>query len=165
MHSFTVTREIAHDADTVWSLLANFADTFVYHPIVESSLSLNGLQTGLGAERQCVMYDGNRVAERITAFDASARRYTVEVFDHGPFPLTHMDVTIAVDDLGAAGSRVTYSGNFQPKFGPMGWVMGKLMMEAQFSKMMGSLIEGVDQHLETGRIVGKGGVLTDALAA
>jgi len=165
MHRFEVQKVIDGSADRVWALLDNFADTYVYHPIVERSTSVNGQTAGRGAERQCEMYGGGAVKERVTEHDASARRYTVEVFDFGPMPLTQMTVEIAVEPAGADRSRVTYAGTFTPRFGPAGWLMAKVMMKRQFERMMGSLIDGVEAHLRTGRLVERGGALGPAVAA
>lgn len=159
MHQIQVERELDHPASTVWALLDDFASTWVYHPIVEHSASTNGVQRGLGAERMCQMYDGAEVRERVVRHDATRMTYGIEVFDHGPFPLTHMEVDITVTPLGAHRCRVTYDGQFQVKFGPMGWMMGKMMMEAQFVKMLGQVIDGAGQHLSTGRIVEQGGTM------
>ncbi|MFT7622186.1 MAG: hypothetical protein ACI9WU_001354 [Myxococcota bacterium] len=156
MHQFNASKDIAVPVDRVWDLLNDFANTYVYHPMVERSSSTNGKRSGLGARRQCTMYDGSTVEEVVTAYDSKARRYSLEVVDFGPMPLKHMSATIAVQPT-LGGARVILSGDFQPKFGPLGWVMAKTMMTVQFNKMMGRLLDGVDEHLKTGRIVGKGG--------
>ncbi len=159
MHTIEVSRTLEHPADEVWSLIDDFGNTFVHHPIVEHSSTTNGVPRGVGAERQCTMYDGNQVRERIVSHDAISRRYTVEVIDHGPFPLVFMAVDIAVEALSDTQSRLTYVGRFKPKYGPVGWLMGKAMMESGFTKMLGQVIEGAGTHLETGRIVEKNGEL------
>lgn len=164
MHRFSASKTLGISIDRVWPLLDNFADTWVYHPIVEDSGSLNGTTRGLGAERYCTMYGGEQVQERITEYDAENHRYKVEITDHGPFPLTHMEVWVKVDAEGQNRTTVTFEGGFVPKFGPMGWVMGKLMMKRQFEAMMGQVIDGLESHLKTGLVVGKGGELEDAPA-
>ncbi len=68
MHTFRVTRDLDHSATAVWELLANFADTYVYHPVVAFSESVNGQRTGLGAQRRCDLYSGGSVQERIVAY-------------------------------------------------------------------------------------------------
>jgi len=105
------------------------------------------------------MYDGNAVQERIVAYRPDEMTYRVEVVDHGPFPLEFMDVEISVVALDGARCNVTYSGNFRPKFGPLGWIMGKAVMQGQFVKMLGQVIEGANSHLSTGRIIEKDGAL------
>jgi len=159
MHRVTVSKVIDAPATKVWDLLADFENTYVYHPIVAHSKSLNGKSTGLGAQRQCDMYSGASVQEEITSFDRVNSTYEVTVTDHGPFPLTSMVVDIRVTPAPGNKAKVTYDGAFQPKFGPVGWLMAKLMMKRQFGTMFASLIDGVDTHLRTGRRIGKGGAV------
>lgn len=159
MHTLIISRDMPYDADRVFSLLDDFSNTWVYHPIVRSSDSVNGIERGLGAARRCELYDGQSVQERVTEHDPGARRYVVEVFDHGPFPTRHMVVTIEVEPTGAEACRVSYTQEFQVKYGPMGWLMGELAMKRAMGKMLGSLLEGVERHLETGRIIEEGGAL------
>ncbi len=158
MHTVTVTRQMSHSPKRVWTLLADFANTYVYHPIVAESASTNNQDTGLGAARYCQMYDGNRVEEKIVDWDPAARRYLVQVTEHGPFPLTHMTAEVRVEAQGD-GSQVSYHFEFTPKFGPMGWVMAKLALEKGFTKLGDQLLEGIDQHLSTGRLIEQDGAL------
>jgi len=164
MHEFEVQKVIDAPADRVWEVLDDFANTYVYHPIVERSRSVNGKDRGLGARRMCTMYDGNSVQEEITDHDAANRRYRVEVVDHGPFPMKHMAVWFSVEPVEVDRSRVTYAIEMLPKMGPMGWLMAKAMMIPKFKQMMGQLIDGVEQHVQTGRLVEKDGALGAPLA-
>jgi carbon monoxide dehydrogenase subunit G len=162
MHTFEVTKEIAVPVDQAWAVLRDFPNTYVHHPIVERSGHIDGPAEGVGCTRECHLYSGGRVAEAITRFDDAGRSYDVEVVDHGPFPMKHMEVTIEAQSAGVGRSRITYRGGFVPKFGPMGWMMAKTMMVEQFESMMGQLIDGLESHVQTGRIVGKDGALQAA---
>ncbi len=162
MHRFQVSKEIAHPLGRVWPLLDNFSNTYVFHPIVERSEAVGPATRGAGARRKCTLYDGGQVQEQITKYEPLEHRYKVEVVDHGPFPLRYMEVWIEAVAEGN-NTRVTYRGGFVPKFGPLGWVMGKLVMKGQFEKMMGSLIDGLNTHLSTGRMIEKNGSLGAAL--
>lgn len=165
MHEFEVSKEIKGSIEDVWRVLDAFSDTWVHHPVVEKSHSTNGKKGGLGARRQCVMYDGGKLEEQIVEYNPHDHSYKVEVVEMGPFPLKSMHVTITCVATGASNTRVIYKGGFDPKFGPMGWLMAKMMMVGQFEKMMGGLIDGLEKHLETGRTIGKGGVVENRTAS
>lgn len=75
---------IAAPLDRVGELVHDFANTYVYHPVVERSFSVNRKRKGDGARRQCTMYDGNSVQEEVTHHDPSSRTYSVELVDFGP---------------------------------------------------------------------------------
>ncbi len=44
----------------------------------------------------------------------------------------------------------------------MGWLMAKLMMEGQFKKNLSNVLQGLDDHIRTGKVVGKNGELLEA---
>lgn len=159
MHQLNVTREIDASPDQVWGLLDNFADTWIYHPIVAQSESLGGQKTGLGAKRRCTMYDGKQVEECITRYAPEERSYEVTVTDAGRLPLDEMVLSITVYEGAEGHARVEMVGHMQPKYGPVGWLMAKLMMKRQFEKLLAQLIEGMEAHLKTGRVVEEGGRL------
>ncbi len=159
MHSFSVSREVEASLDDVWSLLDRFGDTWVYHPAVSESRLVSEKPTGVGAQRECTMYDGPTIQERIINYDASLHTYEITVVEFGPMPLKQFNVTIEAERTGPKHTLITYSGFIVPKLGPIGWLMAKAMMIGQFKKMMGSLIDGIENHLQTGKIVGRNGAL------
>ena len=165
MHEIEVSREMGHSAERVWALLDDFSNTWVFHPLVEHSASVNGVERGEGAQRYCRMYGGKQVEERVTERDASRRWFRVEVVEHGPFPMEHMAVEIRVEDLGGGRSRAVFAAEFVMKYGALGRAMGALMMERRLGAMLGSVLDGADAYLETGRVVGKGGVLLEPVLA
>lgn len=165
MHQVTVSRQFDHSARDVWDLLDHFSETWVYHPIVRHSTCLNGIERGEGASRQCEMYNGDKISERVVSHDASAMRYSIEVFDHGPFPTKVMLVDVLVEAIDARSSKATYELTFDMKYGPAGWVMGKLAMRSGMEKMLTQLLDGVGLHLDTGRIVQEDGTPGELLHA
>ncbi|MFT6395737.1 MAG: hypothetical protein ACJAYU_000479 [Bradymonadia bacterium] len=102
------------------------------------------------------MYTGERVEEVVAAHDDSTRTITIRVTDHGPFPLTHMEVTATVYGH-RLGCLVALDAAFEPKFGLLGWLLAKLVMKRQFSRVLEELLTGLDIHLKTGRIIERNG--------
>jgi hypothetical protein len=47
---------------------------------------------------------------------------------------------------------------FQPKFGPLGWIIGKTVMASQFRKVLTRVLDGLDEYIRTGKPVGQAGV-------
>ncbi len=41
--------------------------------------------------------------------------------------------------------------------------MAKLMMEGQFKKTLSNVLRGLDDHIRTGKVVGKNGVLLESV--
>ena len=82
-------------------------------------------------------------------------------FDLSEFALPLKQATSHFDLIPISDGRslLTVTLEFIPKFGPLGWVMGKLMMRPMLLGALRGLTKGVDDHMSTGAIVGKGGVL------
>jgi len=158
MHTVSVTRTLPHPFPRVWEALDDFGAVQKYHPTVEKSGILNGIARGEGAQRVCQFYDGSAIKERITEYRAG-RGYTVEIVDFGPFPLKQAVARISAQAEGDGKTRVTFKMSFLPRFGPFGWVMAQTMMKPQFRRVFGRLLQGLDDHLRTGKEVGRGGRL------
>jgi len=163
MHSVETHRRFDFPAQVIWSAFDDFGGIHKFHPLIESSPTTSRNQHGLGCERVCNMYGGGALKERIVGYEPG-RRMQVEIYDAGPFPLKHAVAELLVVPEGANRSKVTFGIRFSPKFGPLGWLLAKLMMRAQFKKMLNQLLEGLDDHLRTGRLVGRNGVLVEATA-
>lgn len=67
---------------------------------------------------------------------------------------------------GEQESDITITMNFTPKFGLLGALMGAMMMKPMLRKMLTQVLHGLEHHVRTGELIGKGGtpVAPDALA-
>ena len=157
MHTVTITRRMNHDVPDVWRLLDDFGAISKYNPGVESAEIVSPERTGLEAQRICNFYDGTSLKETIVRYE-SGRGYSFELSDFS-LPLkqatTHIDVTRMKD----GGSLLTVTLEFIPKYGPLGWIMGKLLMRPMLQRALRGVTKGLDDHMSTGAIVGKGGAL------
>ena len=156
MHQVSVNHKINAPTPKVWNVLDKFSEVYMYHPFVKHSESLNQLTSGLGAERTCHFEDGNKIKERIIAYE-KGNSYHVEIYDPGNFPLRKAIALIEVRPEGQQQSTVTFNMSFQPKYGPAGWLMAKLIMKKQFESILKHVLKGLDTHLQTGGVVGRNG--------
>jgi len=159
MHTVVVEREMDVQADRAWSILDDFGGIYRFHPNVEKSSIQNGIDSGLGAERVCHFDNGDQVREQITGYEAG-EEVTVEITDPGNLPLKTAVANIALTRLENNRSRVRFKMSFQPKYGPIGWLMGATVMQSQFRKILSQVLAGLETHAQTGEIVGR----RDALA-
>lgn len=158
MHTVHVIKTIDVPFERAWAALDDFGGIANFHPRVESSPITNGIASGQGATRACHFYNGDSITETITDYRPE-HGYTVELVDMGPFPLKHAVANLDAEPVGANKTKVSFKMQFVPKFGPVGWVMAKLMMKPQFEKILGQVIDGLGQHVRTGHVVGEKGVL------
>ena len=163
MHKVQVARTIDVPADEAWKIIDDFGGIYKFHPLVESSPIINGKERGVGSERQCNFYGNGAIKERITDYQAG-KEMTIEIFEPGPFPLKEAVANLSIKPIGADKTEVVFSINFTPKYGPLGWIMANLIMKSQFKKTFGQVLNGLQTHVETGKIVGERGVLLEAAA-
>ncbi|MCG8435349.1 MAG: SRPBCC family protein [Gammaproteobacteria bacterium] len=157
MHNAYITREIPISAEKLWNAVDDFGGIYRFHPYVESSKLLGGAQQGKGAMRECRFYDGTRVVEEIVNYQ-EGRAMEIEIVESS-MPLKQAIARLEFTVLGVNRTLVAIQLRFQPKFGPFGWLMAKLMMKPMMNKMLSGLLKGLEDHLTTGRDVGKGGQL------
>ena len=48
---------------------------------------------------------------------------------------------------------------FELKFGPLGWLMAKVMMKPMLSKMFGKVLKSLEVHIRSGQKIGENGCL------
>jgi carbon monoxide dehydrogenase subunit G len=146
MHSVQRSRIVPAPTADVWPLLDDFGGVSRYHPNVDSSRVVNGVESGLGACRECVFEDGGRIEETIIGYEPG-ESYTVAFTDMGPYPLVSNVVRIDVESMDEGHSRVTFTAQFEPKYGPLGWLMGRVVMEPRFAKQLDTALEGLAAHV------------------
>jgi carbon monoxide dehydrogenase subunit G len=148
-------------ADRVWEVLDDFGGVWRYNPNVESSQVINDTETGTGACRECVFADGSRLEETVTDY-RPGEGYTVEFTDVGPYPLVSSTVRLDVEEADDHHSRVTFTAEFQPKYGPFGWLLGRVVMEQRFETQLDSVLDGLATHLRTGDPIDETGAVVSA---
>lgn len=154
----TLSAQVRIDApkDVVWDALADFGATWKYNPNVITSRSLTEAAGGVGAERHCdLTFSGATVQERILEWD-EAGSYVVEIYDGDKLPpikniIAHLSVS-EEDGYTIAEGTMTYD----TKFGPVGWVMDRLMVRNRFGRAWQGIFAGLKHHSETGEVVEKG---------
>ncbi len=153
MHTVRVEKEIPVPAQVAWEKFDDFGGIANFHPLVVHSTIVNDIETGMGAQRVCEFADGNAIREAVEGYRPGTG-YSVRIVDPGKFPLKEAVAHITVEPVGVQRSRVTFVMQFRPKFGPLGWLMAKTMMAGQFRKILGRVIDGIEEHVRTGKVVG-----------
>jgi hypothetical protein len=95
------------------------------------------------------------MAVKETALDwRDGESYVLKVeFVKGPTPpVRDLQGHISVKEV-AGGSLARFEMRYQPKFGPIGWLMDQLMIKPQYEKMLAGIVAGLKHHAETGEEV------------
>lgn len=132
--------------DRVWALLANLEAVAEYNPGVERAAIEGDQRTGVGARRVCALRPKGRVIERVTHWEEK-KALGLEVAE-SDWPIHYMRwITKLEHDDGA--TRITQELEYQVKFGPVGWVLDRLMMERKLRSTLDGVLAALVAKAET----------------
>ncbi len=161
MNTFTIHRVIATPRARVWDITSDIGRVDVFHPFVERSVATSKLSRGVGAERRCDFYGGKTsIDERVTAWD-EGRSFTIAALT-GMMGMTSAHATFAFEEIDPATTDVRLTMRYTMKGGPFGSALGVLLMTPMMKRMLGRVLAGLDTHCQTGRPIGRNGVLLPA---
>lgn len=155
MGNVTESRTIKHPIVTVWTALADIKGIHKFHPeVVRSELVKGSANSGVGADRRCDFANKRHVIEHVDAWEAQ-QRLVISIVG-GDMPVKSARATISVRAAGPTATETVFQMVYVPAMGPLGAVMDALVMKRQFGKMIRQLLEGLEIHLTTGDIIGRG---------
>jgi len=138
--------------ERIWEVIANYGDIHLYHPKVKSAPILTDNDKGVGAKRRCEFYDKSSVVEEVTDWNEGSS-ISVVLSEMTSMPLKRADATIQVEPLDSKTSLLSIDMNFAVKWGPFGWIMGKMMIKPMMKKMFTNVLKGLEYYAVTGKAV------------
>ena len=151
-HHVETTLKVNAPAQKVWETLRDFSSVERYSSKVESSPIVGEIATGLGAKRKCTFYDKSTVLEEIIAYEEGVS-LDIELSEFA-MPLKSLRARMKVTRVDDTSSEVYFSMDFVPKFGPVGWLMGAIMMKPMMRRVTKDVLQGLAFHVVTGDRVG-----------
>ena len=143
------TRELNASPDTVKAELSRDMHIDDLAPMVTSVEAVTSAQGGLGAMWRCHFENGGAIVEEVTEWEPG-RGYEVRSSELDPMPLHELFAGIAVAPKGADVSTVTWSVGFRVKYGPLGWLLGQVMMKRMMGKVLDGNLQGLAAKVEEG---------------
>jgi hypothetical protein len=121
-----------------------------WHPNVAKATVLTDKDAGVGAARRVEFQDGNSVVE--TVIEESEQSFITMQMSEAPM-MKRAVVTIRTTENTAGDTEVTFDLEYTMSLGPLGWLMGSLMMKPMMRKVFNVALAGLAYHLETGELV------------
>lgn len=147
-----ISQTISSPLKVVWAAVAeDFGGIYKYHPRVKHSPLISTVSAGLGTTRRCEFNDGSKVDEEIVGWDKEKEIHIA--LTKAAMPLNDISATIRFNAVDEHSSTVSFTMKYTPKFGPLGWVMDRLMIRPMMSKILKQMLNGLDKHLTTGEII------------
>jgi len=155
MGNVTVSRTLGHAVGRVWSVLEDFGGIHRWSAGVESSpIDPATPERGVGAVRNCHLYDGNHIEERVTE-SIEDEALGIDIVSTS-MPLRSANARFALEATSDGGTEVTMTMDYVVKFGVVGKAMNALMLERMMTKSLTNLLAALDEHLKTGNLIEKG---------
>jgi hypothetical protein len=143
---------ISHQLDAgcpperIWDLLAALDAVPRFNPGVRAARVRGGQARGIGAVRECELVPRGRIAERVTLWE-EGRALGLEVVE-SDWPLHFMRWVTRVEPA-SAGSRLSQRLEYRVKFGPLGWVLDRLLMRRKIAGAVETALRGMVRAAET----------------
>ena len=137
--------EAACPPERVWAVLADLEAVQHYNPTVRTAAVRGTRRTGVGAERVCDLHPGGRVVERVTHWE-DGRAVGLEVAESG-WPIRYMHWVTRIEPKGA-GARITQRLEYAPKYGPLGWLLDKLVMKRKLTATLDDVFARLAKRAE-----------------
>lgn len=133
--------------ERVWAVLADLEAVARYNPGVRRAAIEGELRTGVGAMRSCELVPRGRVVERVTHWEAG-RALGLEIAE-SDWPIRFMRWVTRIEPSGG-GTRITQSLEYAVKFGPLGWLLDRLVMKRKLTAALDGVFAALIQHAEAG---------------
>lgn len=136
------TRTTPAQPEAVWNILDDFANISKYSRGVESSIALNNIESGVGAERKCEFDAKGKqwVEERVTERTDAAMRIAITKTNA---PLKFAEGFIEVQPAGS-GSQIKMTFTANAKGGILAPVLETLLIKPNFNKAIKALLADID---------------------
>lgn len=131
--------------DRVWAILADLEAVQRYNPGVRRAAIEGPQRTGVGARRSCDLLPKGRIVERVTHWE-DGRALGLEVAE-SDWPIHFMRWVTRVEPADG-GTRITQSLEYEVKFGPLGWLLDRLMMRRRLTATLDAVFASLVRHAE-----------------
>lgn len=149
MNEIAVEVPIQAQPKVAWEAISDFFHVDNFHPFVKQVDELSTVGSGKGAIRRCNFTDGTSVVETITNWN-EGKDISVDLSEFSA-PLTWVKVRFWVEpSVTTPGTTVAgITMQYQVKYGPLGWLMNRLMIKPQMTKRFRDILLGLDNFVQS----------------
>ncbi|NQZ22969.1 MAG: SRPBCC family protein [Colwellia sp.] len=150
-HHTENTIKVNAPAEKIWQILEDFSSVEKFATTIKSSPIVNDINSGLGAKRLCTFNDGSSLVEEIIEYQ-EGQGYKMVLSEYS-LPLKSMHAEMKVTAIDENTSEIYMAANFVVKAGPLGWLMGQLIMRPVMKAVFKKLMTGLAYYCVTGKPV------------
>ncbi len=147
MIHFERSLDIKATPQELWAVIGRFMHIDEFAPLIKSVDALTNGEDGVGSKRRCNFDDGSSVVEEVTEWEA-CRKCRVRLSEMSTMPLNEMYAEILLESL-TDQVRVSWSMDYQVKYGPLGWLLGQTVMKIMMGKILDGNLKGLADKVNT----------------
>ena len=140
------TRDINATPEAIWAMLGRFMHIDEIAPAVTRVDALTAGSIGIGARRRCHFDNGGAMVEEVTSW-TPGKGYSVTGSELDPMPLHALEAEIRIEPTANGGTKIVWSTDFKVKYGPLGWLLGQVMMKPMMGKVIDANLDGLAERI------------------
>lgn len=141
MRNVTLTRTIAAGKSAIWDILADFPNISRWNSGVTDSVSTSEATEGVGASRHCDLAPLGALEETIREWEPGTK-IVISIDSAKKLPIKNGLASFSMADTGDDTSfELSY--DYQPKFGPLGSLLGPVL-DRQFKKGFSGFLDDLE---------------------
>ena len=134
--------------EKVWAVLADLGAVQDYNPNVSRSHYNSGPREGVGASRHCDFTVGGSIEETAVAWK-DGESFTLELHDGKLTPPFKTALGTFHLQPEGEGTRVSVDLEYSMKYGLLGALMDRFLVQSRFGDAITRTLAGLKQHVET----------------
>jgi len=146
------------DPAKAWKLLAyDYPDVQNWFPGCRSAAIQSPNTCGLGAIRKFCRSDGTSFLEKITVYDERTKYFLYDAYDFTPsLPVNLFQIGCQISEVSGNHDICDLTVTFyvKVKYGPIGWLLARLVLRGKIQKGCQSMLEGFSYYAVSGNLVG-----------
>lgn len=151
-HHITHTMRAEISVERIWHVLSDFSSIERTSHSVESSPIISDIKSGVGTKRKCYFYDKKSVVEEIIEYQ-EGHGFKMCLSEYSA-PMKSIMAEFRIDKVSENSCDITMSMDFVVKAGPIGWLLGVLLLKPILKKkVLKSELLGLAYHVITGNLV------------
>jgi hypothetical protein len=146
MNQVQITKEYNFDEKLVWAQWSDISKISDFHPDLISSPIISSKTSGLGTQRKVTTTDGKELIHEIFAYNDTQQTLAF-TFKADFLPIKDGRCFISIKSKRAGKATLDFKVTMKPKFGFLGGILGKLVLEPKLAAGGRNLLNGLESYL------------------
>jgi len=134
--------------EAIWAEIGRYMEIDDFSPYIVSVDALTDGEDGMGSIRRNNFDNGSSMVEEVIQWTPN-KGYRVRSSEFGSNPMTEMTAELAIKPASKGKSKMSWSIDYRMKYGPLGWLMGQIMVKRFMSKVIDTNLKALDDKVQS----------------